>query len=109
HPLWGVWLVAFLALQFLRIWVITSLGRYWNTKIIVLRDADIVNKGPYKWFRHPNYIVVTLEFIVIPLIFQAYWTLLIFGLLNQLILFIRIREEERVLRQMTSYSETFDR
>ena len=47
-----------------RIWCLTSLGKFWNTKIIILPGADVVRKGPYKWIRHPNYVIVTTELLV---------------------------------------------
>jgi methyltransferase len=100
---WVVLFAAFLLTQAGRVWVITSLGRYWNTKIIVLPKADVVVKGPYKFMKHPNYFIVTVELIVIPLMFNAYWTLFIFALLNQLILSVRIPLEEKALSEVTDY------
>ena len=92
--------------QLIRVWALTSLGRYWNTKIIVLPGAKMVNKGPYRFLKHPNYLVVTIEFIVIPLMFEAYFTAFFFSLLNGIILRIRIAAEERALTQLTGYSTT---
>ncbi|MCA1054579.1 hypothetical protein LCM10_06235 [Rossellomorea aquimaris] len=103
HPLWKYLLAGFLLTQAGRIWVISSLGKYWNTKIIVLPDTEVVAKGPYKLFRHPNYLIVTVELVLIPLLFNAYWTLIIFAVLNQLILFTRIPVEERALKSETNY------
>ncbi|WP_175991616.1 isoprenylcysteine carboxyl methyltransferase family protein [Bacillus sp. Marseille-Q1617] len=103
HPLWKYLLAGFILTQAGRIWVISSLGKYWNTKIIVLPNTEVVSTGPYKLFRHPNYLIVTLELAVIPLLFNAYWTLIIFALLNQLILFTRIPVEEQALRSETDY------
>ncbi|MDQ0213635.1 methyltransferase [Oikeobacillus pervagus] len=103
-----LWLFLFVLLQIGRIWVIQSLGRYWNTKIIVLKDADTVRTGPYKWFRHPNYMIVTLELAVIPLMFQAYFTLFLFAILNQWILLNRISIEEKALTMHTKYQEVLD-
>ena len=96
----------FLLTQLIRVWAITSLGRYWNTKIIVLPGAKMVNKGPYRFLKHPNYLVVTIEFIVIPLLFEAYFTAFFFSLLNGIILRIRIAAEEKALYQLTGYSRS---
>lgn len=106
-PHWWVLFSLFLVTQIGRIWVIMSLGRFWNTKIIVLPNANIITKGPYKYINHPNYLIVTLELIIIPLMFQAYYTLGCFFLLNQLILAIRIPFEERVLEEQTDYNQMF--
>ncbi|MGM0845451.1 MAG: isoprenylcysteine carboxyl methyltransferase family protein [Bacillota bacterium] len=102
---WVVLFTLFLVTQVGRIWVIASLGRFWNTKIIVLPQADVVAKGPYKFIKHPNYFIVTVELIVIPLMFNAYWTLFIFALLNQFILAVRIPIEERALEEVTNYQK----
>lgn len=61
------WLALFTALQAGRVWVIASLGRYWTTRILTLEGAPLVRSGPYRWTRHPNYLVVALELAVLPL------------------------------------------
>ena len=105
--IWPVWLALFLIAQAGRIWAIISLGKYWNTKIIVLPDADIVMKGPYKYLKHPNYLIVATEIIVIPLLFNSYLTAILFTLLNIWMMSVRIPLEERALRTYTEYSSVF--
>ncbi|HUY11495.1 MAG TPA: isoprenylcysteine carboxylmethyltransferase family protein [Candidatus Dormibacteraeota bacterium] len=90
-------LALFLLLQIARIWTIASLGRFWTTRIITFSDAPLVRRGPYRWFRHPNYTIVTLEVAVLPLAFGAWQIALLFTILNGIALFIRIRVEERAL------------
>jgi methyltransferase len=102
---WPILLSGFILMQIGRIWSIASLGKFWNTKIIVLPNAEIVAKGPYKRLKHPNYLIVTLEFLIVPLLFNAYWTLFIFALLNQFILSIRIPLEEYALKEETEYEK----
>jgi len=102
---WWIFLVLFVLTQMGRIWVITSLGKFWNTKILVLPNAKIIQKGPYRWFKHPNYIIVTLELFIIPFMFQAYYTLIAFFIFNQLILAVRIPAEEKMLGLYTNYLE----
>lgn len=104
---WPVLLSLFALTQLVRIWAITSLGKYWNTKIIVLPGAAIVKKGPYRIMRHPNYLVVLLEFLIIPCIFEAYFTAVLFTLLNLLILTVRIPAEEKALKAVTDYESIF--
>ncbi|MBA2870398.1 methyltransferase [Anoxybacillus calidus] len=106
-PLWPIILSGFFITQLLRVWTILSLGRFWNTKILVLPKAKVVAKGPYRWLRHPNYTVVAFEFVLIPLLFQAYWTAIIFSLLNIIVLSIRISVEEQALCTMTNYNSEF--
>ncbi|AST91646.1 hypothetical protein BC6307_10320 [Sutcliffiella cohnii] len=104
--IWPAILALFLVTQAIRIWVLFSLRNYWNTKIIVLPGANIVMRGPYKFVRHPNYIIVCLEIILIPIMFQAYWTAIVFTILNAWVLSIRIPLEERALSEAnTKYDE----
>jgi methyltransferase len=85
----------------LKVWVISSLGKYWNTKIYRIPDARLIKKGPYIFFKHPNYAIVIAEIVVIPLIFHLYYTAIIFSLLNAIILSIRIRKENKALATST--------
>ena len=78
-------------------WIILSLGRYWNTKIFHIRNAPLIKNGPYKYFKHPNYMIVIAEIIVIPLVFQLYITAIIFTILNLMMLYIRVKEENKAL------------
>lgn len=102
-----LFLVIFLGLQMMRVWVISSLGRFWNTKIIVLPGAHVVNKGPFRLIKHPNYVVVSCEIFIIPLMFGSYFTALVFTILNLIILSIRIPLEEAALREVTDYKQVF--
>ncbi|MDQ0254080.1 methyltransferase [Evansella vedderi] len=98
-PWWLVLGIAFFTVQIIRFWVLVSLGRYWNTKIIVLPGEKIVKKGPYKWVSHPNYWVVAMELLILPLLFGAYMTAILFTLLNAaFLLLIRIPQEDEALR-----------
>lgn len=104
---WAVAFFLFVVAQAGRIWSIYSLGRFWNTKIIVLPGAKVVKRGPYKYIRHPNYLIVTLELLLLPLIFQAYYTAVIFTLLNLAVLTVRMRVEEEALIEATDYEDIF--
>lgn len=95
----------FLLAQVIRFWAIFTLGKHWNTKIIVLPKACVVSKGPYRFIRHPNYLVVFLELLTIPLMFNAFITASIFTILNIIFLAIRILEEEQALKNLTEYEE----
>lgn len=90
-------LVIFVILQFLRIWVLTSLGRYWCTRIYRIHGEPLVRRGIYRYLKHPNYIVVVGEILILPLVFNLYYTLVIFTILNALMLSVRIRVENKAL------------
>ena len=87
----------FLLLAF-KAWVILSLGKFWNTKIYHISNYPLIKKGPYKFLKHPNYLVVILEIAIIPLVFQLYFTAIIFTLLNAIMLTVRIKEENKALK-----------
>lgn len=109
---WTMWsllpLAIFLVAQVIRVWALLTLGRFWNTKIIVLPGAEPVKSGPYRWIRHPNYVVVIIEILFLPLIFQAYVTAIVFSLLNAAMLLVRIKAEEEALDRNGKYSEKFE-
>ena len=92
-PLIGI----FAALQLGRLWVIASLGEYWTTRIISLPDAPLVRSGPYRYFRHPNYLLVAAEIAVLPLAFGATAIAAIFSMLNLTLIARRVWIEDRVL------------
>jgi methyltransferase len=90
---WG-WILVFVLLQAARVWVIASLGPYWTTRIISLPDVPLVKRGPYRFVRHPNYLVVAGEILVLPLAFGEVWVAIVFSIVNAVVLYWRIREEE---------------
>lgn len=92
-----VFLVIFIFLQICRIVVLLTLGKYWNTRILRIPNLQLVQKGIYKYIHHPNYVIVIGEIFVIPMIFDLYWTAVIFTVLNLLVLKIRIKEENKAL------------
>lgn len=96
---WPVPFVAFLLAQPLRYWAIASLGDRWNTKILVVPGEKLVRRGPYRFLRHPNYVVVAVEIFTFPLIFGAWVTAVVFSILNAALLFVRVRAEDRALAE----------
>ncbi len=96
---WLGWpmLVIVIAAQCLRWWCIASLGRRWNTRIVVIPSMPLVRRGPYRWFGHPNYVAVIAEGIALPLVHTAWVTALVFTVLNAWLLTVRIRAENSAL------------
>ena len=92
-------LAVFAVLQAGRVWVIATLGVYWTTRIITIPGAPLVRRGPYRWVRHPNYLVVALEIPMLPLAFGLWGMAASFGVLNLALLAWRIKAEDRVLRE----------
>lgn len=100
---WLGWPLLALAVlcQGLRWWCITTLGPRWNTRVIIVPGLPRITGGPYRLFRHPNYMVVVAEGIILPLIHSAWLTAIAFTLLNALLLRVRLRCEEDALAEMT--------
>ena len=99
---WPMLVIAVLC-QVARYWIISSLGSQWNTRVIVVPGAArVVARGPYRWFTHPNYVVVAVEGIALPLVHTAWITAIAFTVLNAvLLLAFRIPTENRALRELT--------
>lgn len=95
-------LLAFLLVLSFKFWALSSLGKYWNTKIYRIPGVYPVKKGPYKIFRHPNYMEVVCEIAIIPLVFHLYYTAIIFTLLNAAMLTVRIGVENKVWNDTTT-------
>jgi methyltransferase len=97
RPIVWSWFALFALLQFGRLWVIASLGRRWTARVIVLRGAAPVTRGPYRWIRHPNYLIVALEIAVVPLGLGLPVFALIFSIANAALVAYRIRIENEAL------------
>jgi len=97
QPIYPIPLLLFVALQAARLWVVSTLGRRWTTRIIILPKAPLVRAGPYRWVNHPNYLVVVGEIALLPLVFGLWALALAFSLLNAAVLLVRIREENKAL------------
>lgn len=95
-PIWG-WIAFYVALQALRYWAIASLGRYWTTRIITLPSAPLITRGPYRFMRHPNYLVVILEITALPLAFDELQVAVIFSWFNAILVAWRVRIETKAL------------
>jgi Uncharacterized protein conserved in bacteria len=97
-------LIIAIACQVGRYWVISSLGWQWNTRVIVVPGAPRVRRGPYRfhWLRHPNYWIVVIEGIALPMIHTAWITAIVFTVLNAIFLLgFRIPVENKALASLT--------
>lgn len=89
------------AAQGLRWWCITTLGRQWNTRVVVIPGAPRIVGGPYRFFSHPNYVAVVAEGIALPLVHTGWITALVFTVLNAALLRTRIRTENAALASLS--------
>lgn len=86
--------------QALRWWCVATLGRQWNTRVIVVAGLPLVHRGPYRLFPHPNYVAVVVEGFALPLVHLAWITAVVFSVLNAAVLVVRIRVENAALRSL---------
>jgi len=90
-----------IAAQVLRWWCITTLGRQWNTRVVVIPGAERVSGGPYRLMPHPNYVAVVAEGIALPLVHSAWITAAVFTVLNAVLLYTRVNVENSALARLT--------
>jgi methyltransferase len=90
-----------LGAQGLRWWCIVTLGRQWNTRVVVVPGAQRVVGGPYRFLSHPNYVAVIAEGIALPLVHTGWITALVFTVLNAVLLRTRIRTENAALASLS--------
>ena len=101
RPLDPTFVVAFVVLQCGRLWVLATLGERWTTRIVMLPGAAPVTGGPFRFVRHPNYLVVAFEIPCVPLALGLVWHALVFGTANLAMLAWRIRAENRAYAELT--------
>lgn len=89
------------AAQGLRWWCITTLGRQWNTRVVVIPGAPRIDGGPYRWISHPNYVAVAIEGLALPLVHSAWVTALAFTTLNAALLSTRVSVENSALARLS--------
>ena len=94
-------LVVVIAAQVLRWWCIGTLGRQWNTRVVVVPGAGRIVGGPYRFIPHPNYVAVVIEGIALPLVHSAWITAVVFTVLNAALLRVRISVENTALESLT--------
>ena len=102
QPLVWPFVWAFLVVEAGRAWVFWALGSRWTARVLVVPGETLVRRGPYRFVRHPNYLVVSLEMVLLPLALGLPTLALVFGVLNLAMLWWRIRVEGRALNQMAS-------
>jgi methyltransferase len=96
-PVDGWALLLYCIMQLGRIWVLMSLGGYWTTRIITLSGRPLIRKGPYRFLRHPNYLIVACEIALLPMAFHDAWIAVTWSLANGVLLMWRIHVEDAAL------------
>jgi methyltransferase len=89
----------------LRLSVLMALRDQWNVRAVVPSTLRVVDSGPYRFVRHPNYVAVAAEFASLPLLGGAYASAAVLSLANAIVLWRRIADEERLLDRIPGYRE----
>jgi methyltransferase len=89
--------VIFVAGKLLKLWAIAALGERWTYKVLVLPGEPLIQRGPYQFFRHPNYVGVIGELVGMALFTAARVTGPAGTLFFCWLLLKRISAEERAL------------
>jgi protein-S-isoprenylcysteine O-methyltransferase len=98
-PGWVFYLGIFLMLLgiVVRQWAIAVLGRFFSLNVRIVEDHQVVDKGPYRWVRHPSYTGVLMTFIGLSLAVQSLGALLVLLAVFTVSFGYRMRVEEKTL------------
>lgn len=91
-------LILLAASKALKFWAIASLGPRWTFRVLTLSGEPLVDTGPYAFVRHPNYVAVVGELVSMALLVGARVTGPAAMVLFSVLLYKRIRVEDRALR-----------
>lgn len=62
-----------------------------------------MRQGPYRYFRHPNYVAVAVELFAVPMIFGCWITAMVITAANAILLIgLRIPLEEAALGRISA-------
>ena len=102
-------LVVYIVCISMRVSILYVLKENWNVKVIYHKTdkSSIITTGLYAYIRHPNYLVVILEILCISLFHSAFYSCIVFTLLNMIILSVRIPFEEKHLFENPHYKSHF--
>ena len=74
----------------------TCLGRFWSTSLILTEEHQIIQKGFYKYVRHPMYLVL-ICIMIFHILVPANFLIMIPSAIAIINIYTRIGREERML------------
>ena len=101
------WLVLLASVQPFRLWVLLLLRDRWNARGSVPTGLRVETRGPYAWVRHPNYTIVIVELLALPMAFRLRGFAILAAVVNGILLAVRIRDEEQLLFAESGYRQHF--
>jgi protein-S-isoprenylcysteine O-methyltransferase Ste14 len=105
-PEWARWVGVGLGLlsDLLAWWVFTSLGNNVTPTVVTRQKAQLVTSGPYRWVRHPLYVMGLIGYIGFALLAEN-WFIALTTSLGFVLLAIRARDEEANL--LTKFGDEY--
>ncbi len=80
------------------VWVQHTLGSHWSTHLKLREDHKLITSGPYKWIRHPMYVVLFLFLISVGLV-SASLLIAILNILLIIVFYKRVGKEEEMMME----------
>jgi len=74
-----------------------ALGPYFTGAVVVKQDQPVIERGPYRWVRHPAYTAGLVIFLGIGIALASWVSVAVLLLVPVLIYLRRVRVEERAL------------
>jgi protein-S-isoprenylcysteine O-methyltransferase Ste14 len=96
-PLFVVGLLLMSAGIAIRQWAVAVLGRFFTIDVRVHPGQTVVERGPYRWVRHPAYTGLIVTFVGLGLALGNWAALAVLAVVPTVGLLVRIRFEERAL------------
>jgi methyltransferase len=92
----------FIIAKALKYWAIASLGSRWTFRVLVPPGSERIDRGPYRWIAHPNYVGVAGELIGAAVAMQAVLTGPIAVAVFCILMIRRVVVEEKALAGVSS-------
>lgn len=96
-PIFGIGLALMCAGIVIRQWAVALLGEYFTVEVRVHPGQAVIDRGPYRWVRHPSYTGMIITFLGTGLALGNWASLLVLAVVPTIGLVVRIRAEERAL------------
>jgi protein-S-isoprenylcysteine O-methyltransferase Ste14 len=96
-PLFVVGLVLMTAGVVIRVWAVLTLGQFFTVAVRVQPNQTVVDRGPYRWVRHPSYSGLVLFFVGVGLALTNWASFIVLAVVPTVGLVARIHSEEHVL------------
>jgi methyltransferase len=98
-------LMLFIAAKALKYWAIRTLADRWSFRVMILPGLPLVRGGPYRYLAHPNYVGVVGELVGTAMMMTAAFTGPLMCAAFGVVLWGRVRFENRVLNSLAPRSE----